>query len=270
MKTSRKVMEWLICFYIVNLMLGCLLFKESKKFTESCSLSTAAKMSSPHLKNILRDPDLNYFKHLNFNNFDSPYVLYENVKRYLCDINKYGNLSLIHVNTRSMNSNFKKLNDFLLSCPNSFNIVCVTETWSTDNDIKNNSNFHLPNFDFIHQERKSGNLFCCILIYVMNHLKFNLIKDLSVSDGNGFVTVKIENKNSKNVIITLCYRPPGGAIKGLNRCLENVFKKVNAKNKLCFVAGDFSLNCLGYNKNLEIRTFYNRVFVYGSQKNQLE
>ena len=104
----------------------------------------------------------------------------------------------------------------------------------------------------------------------MNHLKFNLIKDLSVSDGNGFVTVKIENKNSKNVIITLCYRPPGGAIKGLNRCLENVFKKVNAKNKLCFVAGDFSLNCLGYNKNLEIRTFYNRVFVYGSQKNQLE
>ena len=25
---------------------------------------------------------------------------------------------------------------------------------STENDIKNNSNFHLPNFDFIHQEKK--------------------------------------------------------------------------------------------------------------------
>ena len=43
------------------------------------------------------------------------------------------------------------------------------------------------------------------------------IKDLSVSDGhNERVTVEIENMNSKNVIVTLCYRPPSGAIKGLN------------------------------------------------------
>ena len=28
MNTSRKAMEWLICFSIVNLMLGCLLFKK--------------------------------------------------------------------------------------------------------------------------------------------------------------------------------------------------------------------------------------------------
>ena len=102
----------------------------------------------------MRDPDLNYFNHLNSNNFDSPHVL-DNVKRYLCDINKYGNLSLIHVNIRSMNSNFEKLHDLLLNFSNSFNIICVTETSSTDNDIKNNSNFHLPSFDFIHQERKN-------------------------------------------------------------------------------------------------------------------
>ena len=46
----------------------------------------------------MRDPDLNYFKDLNSNNFDSLYVLEENVKRCLCDIKKYDNLSLIHVN----------------------------------------------------------------------------------------------------------------------------------------------------------------------------
>ena len=27
--------------------------------------------------------------------------------------------------------------------------------------------------------------------------------------------------------------------------------------------GDFNLNCLDYNKNLEIRTFYNRIFAHG-------
>ena len=52
--------------------------------------------------------------------------------------------------------NFERLHDLLLNCSNSFNVICVTETWSTDNDIKNNSNFHLPSFDFIHQERKTG------------------------------------------------------------------------------------------------------------------
>ena len=97
-----------------------------------------------HDQQDMKDPDLNYYNDLNSNNFDSPYVLEENVN----------NVSLIHVNIRSMKLNFEKLHDLLLNCSNSFNIICVTETWSTDNDIKNNSNFHLPNFDFIHQERK--------------------------------------------------------------------------------------------------------------------
>ena len=141
---------------------------------------------------------------------------------------KYDNLSLIHVNISSMNSNFEKLHDLLLSCSSSFNIICVTETWSTDNDIKNNSNFHLPNFDFIHQERKTGKKGDGILIYVKNHIKFKIIKDLFVSDGySECVTVETEKKNSKNLIITLCYRPPSGAIKGLNSFLKNVLKKAN-------------------------------------------
>ena len=40
-------------------------------------------------------------------------------------------------------------------------------------------------------------------------------KGISVCDGsNECVTVKIENKNSKNMLITCCYRPPSDAIKG--------------------------------------------------------
>ena len=57
------------------------------------------------------------------------------------------------------------------------------------------------------------------------------------------------------MIITLCYRPPSGAVKGLNSFLENLFKKANRDNKLCFVAGDFNVNCLDYKKNLEFERF---------------
>ena len=48
MNTSRKAMAWLICFSIVNLMLGCLLFKKFKKFNESGSLSKVARTSSTY------------------------------------------------------------------------------------------------------------------------------------------------------------------------------------------------------------------------------
>ena len=103
-----------------------------------------------------RDPDLNNFNDLNSNNFDSSYVLEDNVKRCLCHIKKYENLSLIHVNIKSMNSNFETLYDLLLNCSYFFNIICVTETWSTNKDLKDNSNFHFPNLDFMNQERKTG------------------------------------------------------------------------------------------------------------------
>ena len=38
MNTSRKIKEWLICFSILNVMLGCLLFEKFKKCNESCFL----------------------------------------------------------------------------------------------------------------------------------------------------------------------------------------------------------------------------------------
>ena len=84
----------------------------------------------------MRD-DLNYLNKLNSNNLDSPYVLHvlgENVKGYLYDIKKHESLSLIHLNIRSMDSNFDKIHNLFLNCSNSFNIICVTEAWYTDKE----------------------------------------------------------------------------------------------------------------------------------------
>ena len=64
MNTSRKAMEWLIFFSIVNLMLGCLLFKKSKKFNESCFMSKVARMSSTYLNQNLGLLRLYSFNHL--------------------------------------------------------------------------------------------------------------------------------------------------------------------------------------------------------------
>ena len=61
-------------------------------------------------------------------------------------------------------------------------------------------------------------------MFLKNDIKFKLIEDLSVSNGNNeCVTVEIENKNSKKLVIKCCYRPQSGTIKVLNFLLENIF-----------------------------------------------
>ena len=56
MNTSRKAMEWFICFSIVNLILGWLLFKKFKKFNESCQnqhILNSQKFAKSFVKKIL-------------------------------------------------------------------------------------------------------------------------------------------------------------------------------------------------------------------------
>ena len=77
----------------------------------------------------MRDPNLNYFNDLSSNNFISTYVFEENIKIYLRDIKKFENFSHTHVNIRSINS--EKLQGLILNGSSSFNIICVTEVWST-------------------------------------------------------------------------------------------------------------------------------------------
>ena len=47
MNTSRNAMEWLICFSIVHLMLGCLLFKKLKKFKPKRILTRIGPKGEP-------------------------------------------------------------------------------------------------------------------------------------------------------------------------------------------------------------------------------
>ena len=47
MSTSRKAMDWLICFPIANLILGCLLFKKLKKINQFKKLLISSNMSYP-------------------------------------------------------------------------------------------------------------------------------------------------------------------------------------------------------------------------------
>ena len=72
------------------------------------------------------DPDKNFFNSINI---DTNYHTPDNFKK----INKNttdDSFSVLHVNIRSIQTNFEKLKDLLHQLKFDFKLICITETWS--------------------------------------------------------------------------------------------------------------------------------------------
>ena len=77
---------------------------------------------------------------------------------------------------------------------------------------------------------------------------YKIRKDLSISDKDKeILTVEITSKESKNMLISCCYRPPKGKTENLTAYPASIFQGVQNENKKIFIIGDFNLNCFNYN-----------------------
>ena len=74
-----------------------------------------------------------------------------------------------------------------------------------------NSNFLIEGgYNSVHFERATNKRGGGVCIYIHNTLMHNVISDLSISDDdNETLVIEIINKESKNVLICVSYRPPG-------------------------------------------------------------
>ena len=146
----------------------------------------------------------------------------------------------------------------------SFNIICLTETWCSNSKIINSSYFDINNYKAIPFERKTNKRGGSILIYVKTDLMYKIRKDLSISDKDKeMLTIEIISKESKNMLISCCYRPPKGITENLPAYLASIFQGVQNEKKKIFIIGDFNLNCLNNNEDSNIRHFYHNAFELG-------
>ena len=211
------------------------------------------------------DPDNNFFNDTDLVNFETPYMFDNEVKNELRNFDPSNSLSLLHVNIRSINTNFENFKYMLDEFNNVFNIICLSETWSTNDDFYNNSNYHLQNYDALHFQRKSVKRGGGLLIYVQKHLNYRVLDNLSISDDDGeFLSIEIINEHSKNFIVSCCYRPPKGNINNFSTHLNMIFDNANSNKKKFFVLGDYNMNCINYEENSDVRNFYNNVFQHGA------
>ena len=93
---------------------------------------------------------------------------------------------------------------------------------------------------------------------------YKIRKDLSISDkGKEILAIEIISKESKNMFLSCCYKPPKGITENLTAYLASIFQGVQIEKKNSFIIGDFHQNCLNYNEESNIRHFYRKVFELG-------
>ena len=117
------------------------------------------------------DPDLDFYN-TNIQNLNTPYILPEELQKFLGD-DKDENVSILHLNIRRINKDFENFKMFLSNLNFSLSIICFSETWLNDSE--------LPNYASVHQIRNhyKGEGFQYIFIRISD-LKSEMILALTV------------------------------------------------------------------------------------------
>ena len=144
------------------------------------------------------DPDENIFN--NLSQIDS--VLHA-VEEAATSFKKFSDktFSVLHLNAGSLSHYFESLKELLTTIKFEFKVICLTETWCTD-DPRNEILFNLENYTSIYKVRKHGRG-GGICVFIHNSLTFKLRSDLGTNN-NDIESLVI--KINKNVVISAQYR----------------------------------------------------------------
>ena len=143
--------------------------------------------------------------------------------------------------------------------------ICVSETWCPNTELQNNSNLPLTGFDSVPYERSKKSRGGGVLTFIKKNLSYKIRKDLFESDKHKeILSLEVSYKNSSNILLSCCYKPPKGENNILSMFFKQVFKKSIAEKKPYYLIGDLNKNWLEYFENEKISTFYNSLFEYGA------
>ena len=208
------------------------------------------------LNNDSQDPDENFFNAFNFKDLQH-FTRGESSR----NLNNFDNnsFSILHLNIRSLQKNFDRLFNLLMTLKFEFKEICITETWCSDNTMNYNL-FELPQYKSILQVRrtsKGGG----IAVILHEPLTFTIRHDLSVNNADiEALCIEIINKKSKNILINTEYCQPAVNFNEFEAYLNTFLVKSKTTDKTCFPVGDLNLNLIDYQSNAKVRNFVNLIF----------
>ena len=220
------------------------------------------------------DSDVHYhanYMHANFNEYDHSILsdIDPDIHHNNCGNSKYYNehsfnnvfkksneLSIFHLNIRSIPANFSKLRAQLDTLHINFKIIALSETAINDHDTA----FNIPGYNVeqdFRPKRKGGG----VALFIANNLQYRIRADLQLGENTNSIFVEIDRThlNSKyNTIIGCIYRPPSYSLKSFNALLTSRLSILHNEKKQLYIAGDFNVNIDPLVKNdINTQTFKN-------------
>ena len=199
------------------------------------------------------DPENHFFNQINI---DCKYFTESQLNH---TISKEKGLSIIHFNCRSLNANFKKIEEFLLNTEYSFDVIACSETW-----LKKDSFIpELEGYNCVHQPRNNGNG-GGVALYIKNQLNFKSLDKctLTVNDVLECLTIELLLEKGKNIVISCIYRKPGSSVDSFIDVLNNLFSSLS-KRKNIYLCGDFNINLLNAESHKATRDYLNFLYSLG-------
>ena len=89
------------------------------------------------LDSLFEDPNDGVSHYFDKTDYDSKYLHVNEINTFLNDLSQHENLSLLHLNIRSLKSNLDDFHTLLEQSKHSFNVIYLTETWLNDHEFKN-------------------------------------------------------------------------------------------------------------------------------------
>lgn len=180
----------------------------------------------------------------------------------VCNINQFGNLSVLHLNIRSLQKHFDELQELLLSLKQKqifVDVILLCETWI--NDDANDALIDLDGYElFLHNRTrcKGGG----IPIYVKHELKPSKRPDLNVLREGIFESLVVEiNLSRKKAFVCELYRVPGTNESLFNEDIEKILRI--SKEGLLFIGSDQNLNLLKHQSHGHTGMFLNQILGNG-------
>ena len=206
------------------------------------------------------DPDGNFFNSLERNGLcDSNYYVEQSFNNKFGNYTNSSQISMFHLNVRSIVSNFRQLDLLLSSLQTEFDVIGLSETWLTKS---NTDIYNFTNYNHIYKTRnnKRGG---GVSMYIKKCYKHNLRDDLSILENHCesiFTEIETDVLGKQTIVFGVVYRPPNTPLNSFLEYIDNVLEIVKKEKKICYLLGDFNIDLLKQNEHPETNEFLDKMY----------
>ena len=213
-------------------------------------------MDYPYFSDI--DIDLNFFDNLYDGLQDGQSQQYFNSdlfnSKFNNNVHKLGNnLSIMHVNIRSISANGDELIAYLETLIFKFDIICLTETWLNKDNFVDDIFTGYVGYHSMRQNGRGGG----VSIYVKNIFIHKELHEYSCNLDHIEIVFADVVQNNKHFIIGSCYRPPSH--NNYSNFISSFCQKIcflTNKSDNLIICGDLNLDLLKIQSINNVSDFY--------------